>query len=570
MMKRTKKKIAFSAIAVVLIAAAVLLYFVLRDNGPVNVGDVTPTVVPTESVNNDKEVTKEPTATAEPVATDAPTPTEEAGTPVPTVTPEGKNPGEDVTPVPLPTPSGVPDGMEVIPAPTFAPTPTPEVYATATPIPTKKPTATPKPTVTPKPTKVKAEYFYEELAKICGLNPDDPVEVLKENGIIPAGIDTDKVVREDAFVVMKNACDFLGLSSDSSMVKTVTDFERLSDIGKLTATEKAAAYYMFANGIVEGVSDGEFTRTRSIKPKDSLSKEDTDLYLKRMIGMADRFVLSPDGQVTRKSDIRNMDLYPYLLESIPDSFYTRVFRAMGIRDGETWERLYESGFVEDDGTVWIDGGGIYAGPAMYRKMYGPNGTAIGKHHVLDSVVSEERLEKAVEEYLMKTFNVDYHTTPKDAAWKNYMLEMSRGMTMGYENEIDPFSREYIDSYLDVMKKNHTVIECDMVRAEASTLHEFYGDSFIRCYVHYRVKSFDSAEPVWIESPEMNGPVNPLLCNLAPEYYPMVQLLDLKEGEWRDGYFDIRINEDAVQGIEPARVWEVEFMDVYNNHSIEDY
>ncbi len=566
MMKRTKKKIAFSAIAVVLIAAAVLLYFVLRDNGPVNVGDVTPTVAPTESVNDDKEVTKEPTATVDPTATDAPTPTEEAGTPVPTVTPEG----EDVTPVPLPTPSGVPDGMEVIPAPTFAPTPTPEVYTTATPIPTKKPTATPKPTVTPKPTKVKAEYFYEELAKICGLNPDDPVEALKENGIIPAGIDTDKVVREDAFVVMMNAYDFLGLPSDNSMVKTVTDFERLSDIGKLTATEKAAAYYMFANGIVEGVSDGEFTRTRSIKPKDSLSKEDTDLYLKRMIGMADRFVLSPDGQVTRKSDIRNMDLYPYILECIPDSFYTRAFQAMGMISGETGKSLYESGEVSSDGTVWVDGGGNYASPVMYRKMYGPNGTSAVRHHVLDSVASEKILESAVEEYLMKAFNVDYRTTPNDAEWKNYMLEMCRGLDTNHPNEIVDFDRDYIDSYLRIMKNNHTVIECDMVRAEASTLHDYYGDVYIRCYVHYRVKSYDSAEPVWVEEENMIGDVDPLLCNLTPMNYPMVRLLDLEEGEWREGYFDIRINGDAEQGIEPMKVWGVEFNDAYNLYSITDY
>ena len=128
MMKRTKKKIAISVIAVILVAIAIVLFFVLRKDEPVNVGDVTPTVAPTESVKEDIEVTKEPTAaptaTEAPAVTEEPKPTKEVGTPVPTLDPNVEIPveGDDVTPVP----TKAPIDPDIIPAPTFAPTPTPE------------------------------------------------------------------------------------------------------------------------------------------------------------------------------------------------------------------------------------------------------------------------------------------------------------------------------------------------------------------------------------------------------------------------------------------------------------
>lgn len=568
MMKRTKKKIAFSVIGVVLIAAVVALCFVLRNNDPVNVGDVTPT----ESVNDDKNVTKKPTATEVPNATEEPSVTGEPvegvdGTPVPTLDPSVEVPveGDDVTPVP----TVAPVAPDIIPAPTFAPTATPTVGATATPKPTAKPTVTPKPTATPKPTKVTAEYFYTELAKICSIDPENAVEGLKERGIIPSNIDTDgKVVREDAFVVMKNAAEYLKLPSDAELYDIVTYYERLSDVNNLTAEEKAAAYYLYANGIVDGVSDGDYTRTRSIEPKNELSKEETDLYLARMIGAEEKRVLSPDGQITRESDLRNMDLYPYILESIPDAFYTRAFQFMLYYDMNTGKSAYESGYVESDGKVWTDGGGMYASPVMLKKMYGENGTSGYFRPIYVDATLEEDVERIVEEYLMKVFNVDYHTTPKDANWKADIMEMLDGSRMGID--VEKYNSAEIDAYLDLMKSNHTVIECDMVRAEGSTISETMNQTHIRCYVHYRVVSYDSDENVYLNTNMVAGEMSPLVYTFTKGNWLRVDLHDLKAGEWRDGYFDVALGGNAVKGLEPIKILNVEMDEKFGEHSITDY
>lgn len=61
-----------------------VLFFLLR-NKPVGNSNVTPTAAPTGSVNDDKDVTKEPTATAEPTITEAPTST---ATPEPMLAPD--------------------------------------------------------------------------------------------------------------------------------------------------------------------------------------------------------------------------------------------------------------------------------------------------------------------------------------------------------------------------------------------------------------------------------------------------------------------------------------------------
>lgn len=410
------------------------------------------------------------------------------------------------------------------------------------------------------------EYFCTELARACRISGEDIVASLKAKGILTFSTDGTGIKRKEAFVLLKNAADYLNQTGDGQMQTVAAGFGRLSDVALLNAVERDCAYYVYANGIVEGMSDGAFTRTRSMRPEDELTKADARMYIDRLSGKLERRVLAPDGQVTRTSNLKNMDLYPYLLDSIPDSFYTRVFRFM--RWSREGKPLYNSGVDDGDGTVWVDGGGNYASPVMVRKKYGPNGTSADRYHVFDSVVSEKALESAVEEYLWKAFNVDYRKTPTDAGWRTYMREMLRGQSTG--PDIDKTMDALVDNYLRIMKENHTVIECDMVRAEASTIFEFLRGTYIRCYVHYRVVSYDSDKTVWTSVDELKGNINPLLFNLTVENYPMVVLKDLKAGEWRDGYFDIRLGQNTREGIAPMKVFHVEFLDEYNEYSITDY
>ena len=621
MMKRTQRRIAFSVIAVILIVAAVLLFlkFWKKPASSGNAATPTPvaTVAPTESAENKNptevpegtkapdatetpdatkipEATEEPSATKAPEATEAPTVT---ATPVPTLDPSVEIPvGGDDEPTAMPTATTAPEvgkveptkapeatsfpiGPTPVPAPTFAPTNTPTPAPTSTPKPTATPTpkATAKPTATVKPTvkptiaptqEASLDYFITELARVCGISGADVKQELISKGILPVTVDTENVLRKDAFAMLQNAARYMGQKNDTNMVTLAQSFSRLSDVSGLSDGDRLAAYYCYGNGLVEGVSDGDFTRTRSMKPNAKLSKSDADLYLARLSGKSAKRVLSPDAQVTRTSNLKNMDLYPYILDNIPDSFYTRAFKFMTIKDSATMKPLYESGKKDSDGTIWVDGGGNYASPVKFREMYGPNGTQITKYHVLDSVYSMSAMEKAVEEYLYKTFNVDYRTTPTDTAWRTYMRDMLRDQAMG--SGVDKAHDAMVDNYLRLMKENRTVIECDFVRAEASTMFDSIDGNYIRCYVHYRVVSFDSTKKVMVSVDGLKGYINPLLFTLSTEKTTLVDLCNLKAGEWRDGYFDIMLGYSALQGIEPMKVQRGVFDDRYNDYSITDY
>jgi len=305
-----------------------------------------------------------------------------------------------------------------------------------------------------------------------------------------------------------------------------------------------------------------------MNPNAELTKDDADLYIGRVCGRELKFTISPDGQVTRKSYVRNMNLYPYILESIPDNFYTRALKCMLFQDTETGKMLYNSGVDRGNGKIWSDGGGQYTTPSKMIELHGPNGTSPYQYRIFEDVEYQSELEAFVEEYLMKTFNVDYRTTPTDTAWRSFMLGILDGLIMS--SDADNVEKALVDNYLDLMKKNHTKIECDKVYAEASTIYYTKGVHYIRCYVHYRVVSCDSTELVWIDTEHLKGDMSPLLFNLSTMNGSEVDLHDLKVGEWRTGYFDIGISRDELIGIYPLRVWQIEFSDRYNDYSIADY
>lgn len=583
MLRRTKRRIAIAVVAVLLIAAGIVawLKFGKKPAGE----DPKPTAVPTvDATNNSNTVTPEATETPTEAPTQTPTeeltPTAEptlgpTGTPIPTLDPNSQLPiDEDPTPTPFvdeatPTPAG----PTPIPAPTFAPlptaapTPTPMPTATPKPTATPMPTATVAPTATPKPTKAPtptmvpeatSNYFVTELAKICGVTGSDLANELTMKGILPAGIDTKKIVRKDAFVALYNAAIYLNQTNDTAMYEAAFQYARLSDVNKLTDMERVAAYYLYANGIVEGKSDGDYSRTRSMNPTAVLSDADAKLYLNRLSKKDPKFGLSPDAQVTRTSKIKNMDMYPYLLDSIPDKFYTTVFAYM------TYDR-YDTGDMSGTGKAWSDGG-IYSCPKTFLKIHGPNGTST-RYHVLDNVAIQKKLEASVEEFVTKVFSVDYRKTPNDTAWKTYMRDMVRGQAIG--TGVEEYDDAFQAQFLRLIQENHTIIECDLVRADASTMFDFFGSQYMRCYVHYRIVSADSTESVSVKVPGLDGKINPVLYTLSTDC--TVQINDLKLGEWRDGYFDIALSGNALQGKEPLKVFGSQrYYDNLRKLSIADY
>ena len=289
-------------------------------------GEVAPTATPTET----PEVTESPiaTPTAEPTEAPVATPTEEPVTPT-------AEPAATL----IPSPTELPSPTEVV-APTAEPTVAPTATPTATPtvVPTKAPTATPTvaptvtPTVTPTPVPVATELTAGKYAKILfnliNIPLADDTDTNAYETALNYGFLTEsmapsaeyKLLRKDAFVMLANVAEYIGVYVDEDILVNVVERERISDLSG-TGMEKQAMQYLLAAGIVEGKADGTCSKTRSFEPKKKISSKDAQTYAERLVKESLRAKISPDGQVCRTTNLpKYARFFPYILESYPNEY----------------------------------------------------------------------------------------------------------------------------------------------------------------------------------------------------------------------------------------------------------
>lgn len=438
-------------------------------------------------------------------------------------------------------------------APTETPTEVPTEFPTITPTPTPKPTATPTPTETPKA--VQGDVLVKQVANICDITIEAPAttynEALENKGILPKYLtlsdSTKTIARKDAFVILANAAKYVGVEQKADIEQIAKDYGYLVDISKLTQEQQDAIYYLYATGIVEGEMEGWYLRGRKIQPNEALSEADLSLYLNRIAGKEAKRVLSWDAQVTRTSTIKNIDIYPYVLDSIPDAYYMPSLCYM------LWEDQ-KGGYLYNNGLLGENGQGMFTSPALLRQLNGINylyNTMLEKEiKMVGNLAFEKEVETFLEEYLYKVFNVDYRTLEKDVEWKEFMSELTHRQISN-----TTFAENILYSYYEGIKQNHTIVECDLVRADTSTL--YYDNAtkeyYVRAYVHYRIVSADKTEEydhlVKINGLDEDGDgesdtliISPLLYHC---YYDgnvsHVGLDNVVLGKWREGYFDIPLD-----------------------------
>ena len=135
-------------------------------------------------------------------------------------------------------------------------------------------------------------------------------------------------------------------------------------------------------------------------------------------------------------------------------------------------------------------------------------------------------EKQVEDHLMLIFNVDYRTTPNDAAWRERVMQ-TMNVYRGNKREF------WMDEYLKEMQANKAVVTCDRVSVDLSSL--YYGGSgyLVRAYVSYKI---DSA----VAFSEKGESYLVYVNDLGPQHQ---NYKDAELGEWREGYFEVKVNID---------------------------
>lgn len=493
-------------------------------------GEVAPTVTPTET----PEVTESPiaTPTAEPTEAPVATPTE-----------------EPVTPTAEPAATLIPSPTEVV-APTAEPTVAPTATPTATPtvVPTKAPTATPTvaptvtPTVTPTPVPVVTELTAGKYAKILFNLINIPLaddtytnayETALNYGFLTESMAPSaeyKLLRKDAFVMLANVAEYIGVYVDEDILVNVVERERISDLSG-TGMEKQAMQYLLATGIVEGKADGTCSKTRSFEPKKKISSKDAQTYAERLVKESLRAKISPDGQVCRTTNLpKYARFFPYILESYPNEYYDYNFEYMRTFSWYPTGELDEYGdpIITDDNCYyhWKDGDEYYS-PANMGNFKSRLWEDYDNFTEVWSEMGAD-FEKQVEDHLMLIFNVDYRTTPNDAAWRERVMQ-----TLNVHEEAESARVSSMDKYLKAMKENKAVVTCDRVSADLSSLYYSEGNYLIRTYVHYKI---DSAASFSEKGESYLVFVNELGAN--HQNYKNAKL-----GEWREGFFEVKLNID---------------------------
>lgn len=489
--------------------------------------------------------------TKEPELTETPVTTKEA-IPIATVAPiEDAEPTDAITPTENPVPTNTPE-----PTVTVAPTATPKPTSTPKPTVNPVPTATPRPTATPKPvlTVSETEVFAEKIAKAMDITvygTQTYTEALVGNGLLSEEVAKNPAIsRKDSFVVLHKVAEKYN-ALDADMMQIALERNRISDMKSCTEKEIQSAYALYSAGIVEGEMDGLYSHTRSMNPKQLLTNEDLDLYLNRITGVAEKRVLSFDGQITRTTDLpdaRYAKWYAYFLESFPNEYYENEFPIMAVEvannsyvtDELLWNVMQTGEWPGNN--EWLKGSPIYfptnifSSPDNYDPLVDYN-TKLPMEEWL--LLYGEDFMDLIEEYIHSYLNVDYRETSEE--WAEYVLE-------NYYNYANSGSDEYninrlqkqVDEYLNAIVDNKTIIECSEVDCDFSTISYTRSKKNVLCHIKYRVVSADGLKSEQFTEYKgigyccENNAILRMVCD--PTFTYLTNSDEL--GKWQDAYINV--------------------------------
>lgn len=467
----------------------------LSENAMVT-GRVEPTVAP--------EVTKTPGVTSKP-ETEV---TKGGEIPTVTVTPEPEV--VEITRIPAPTMTQHP--KEKI-------TPTEKPKTTSVPEATKMPvnTENPLPTATPAPQYLSWERLAALVTEALELHVEgkSDLELLSLAGLLNKERMKQRKLPEklDAYLILYQLALKNGEAPDSLLEETVKQEKRLTDLSGYSREETEAVYFLYTKGIAEGSSDGLYSGTRSMNGRDRITEEEFLGYINRLIGRKERRSLTKDGQLIRTVNLPEFaEYYSYILEDYPNAFYEWEFQFM--KSVGDYVPVYVAPKELEDSEKRLRG-----------FSYGEILKSFGKDYT-----------EFVKDYLFHTFNVDYRRTPGDRDWYGYMYENNAG-TVSFAGMNGPeYLKFRINQYLSDIQDNHTVLECDFVATDPSTVYTSGGEWYVRCYMHYRIVSADSTELVDF----YRGQVE-FSETFVGDYQNVIP------GEWRDGYLDVIIRPEPDVG-----------------------
>lgn len=309
--------------------------------------------------------------------------------------------------------------------------------------------------------------------------------------------------RMDAAVLLNKADEYIyGKTLEDELLNIVLS-KRISDIKKIDKSKREAVASIVAKGIIKGYSNGYYIQNREFRGKNLLTRTGASEVINLLMTPSKRSSLSKDGMLIRTTNLpRNAEHYDYILACYPNEFYEMKFEFM-------WWSDYLDGTMEDN---------RHSFPMDMKNEYwytwSKKWPFIEESNKYLSTWTER-----VEDYLNLVFNVDYRTVNdtwiKDLA-SCYAIPIMDNLLIGTEKGIQ--------KYIDDIKENKVVVESKIIAVESSTLYEYDGVYYLRAYVKYRIKAIDTD----VEHDRLL-------------YSHKVHLNSLKNGEWREGIFDIELD-----------------------------
>lgn len=319
-----------------------------------------------------------------------------------------------------------------------------------------------------------------------------------ETGILKDGEVTSfnaNITREQAALLLNRADEYMhGDTLKEAYVSKILE-RRISDIKKVGKKYREAVAKVYGKGIVKGFSNGYGVQSRQFRGKDLLTLKEAKIYIKKMKYPKYRAKLSPDAQLIRTTKLpKNADKFEYILECFPNEFYEKPFRM---------ESLKMSANCKE--------GDFYDYPINMRNTLFKN--------TWNSYPMSEQMDlylydwaDSMEKYVNHIFNVNYKTI--DKAWSEKYKELD-----ACHFRID----EYLEEYIENMKKYKTKVETRKIAVEPSTFYKC-GSLYMRVYIEYKISA------------------NKLVEDKGTYIYCIgAYIPELKLGEWNTSYFDIEFS-----------------------------
>lgn len=270
--------------------------------------------------------------------------------------------------------------------------------------------------------------------------------------------------------VLANRADILQngeKESDNILTKKdyIIKYNRISNLNQIPKVKQGEVISCFAKGIFTGKSDGWYSQSDTISTKVYLNKSQAQTIRNRIINKKIRKKITEDGQVIRTTKLpNNANKYPYIVESLPNSFYDDYYF--------NWEgrvkllsKFDKIRYPKDvtKGTMWL-----------YDKEL-PVKLKIDRYRY-------EWVDK-VKKNIMTRLNFNYKTVTN--RWVNDLQQTY----FIYNDDYDKRFTDYILNYVKKAKANHVIIKCDQVLVEPSSLYYSpVGGYTFRCYVKFVIQA----------------------------------------------------------------------------------